>query len=113
MYVCGGVRVVVIIIMIMMILIIIITTTTSTNTITNINNRTLYDMAGGGGGGGRIAVYGQSITNIATAKIDVTGGRCGVYKSLVNTTLVEYGIEIRMNMRGMPLSPYRLQHIGE
>merc|ERR1711871_96100 len=74
--------------------------------------RTLDHMAGGGGAGGRVAMFGQSVTNTPQSTVNVEGGKCGIYKSAVNTTFIELKAAVLIGTRNIALSRHRIQHIG-
>ena len=55
-------------------------------------------MNGGGGSGGRVALFGESVTIRDTARVDISGGECGAYKSwkTVNTLRVNISMHVEM-----------------
>lgn len=60
---------------------------------------TMDTVDGGGGGGGRVALFAESITNVGV--MDVSGGKCGIYKVAKEEIVMALDISLQVELRGL------------
>ena len=68
------------------------------------------EYAGGGGGGGRLATFAESIKQ--NAIVNVKGGRCGVYKSVVPELTLLLNVTV-MSHKLLPLDQGRTSYLSQ
>ena len=69
------------------------------------------DKVGGGGSGGRVAMFGESVTVMKTAKVDVSGGACGAFREWESVNVLAVNVSMHFEML-TPLDDLQVVSLG-